>query len=65
MNYKDKQCLQDLKKLSKEMESEHTERCQSPDSREKIAKAIGAFSNDIADSKKPGYIFIGLKDKGE
>ena len=65
MNYKDKQRLQELKKLSKEMESEYTERCQSPDSKEKIAKAICAFSNDIADSKKPGYIFIGLKGKGE
>ena len=67
MNHKREQMqsLRDLKTLLTEMESEHVERCQSPDSKEKIAKAICAFSNDIADSKKAGYILIGVKDNGD
>ena len=62
-----KQILQDkeLKALLKAGESEYVEWTESPNNRDKIAKAICAFSNDLACAGKTGVIFIGIKDNGE
>ncbi len=56
---------QELKELLKAGEGERVERCESPTDKDKIAKAICAFSNDMAGSGKSGVIFIGVKDNGE
>ena len=55
---------QELQALFAGGESEQVEFCQSPDSRAKIAEAVCAFANDMPDSKKPGVLFIGVKDDG-
>ncbi len=55
---------EELKPLLKNEESELIERCESPDIK-KISKAICAFANDLANVKKPGTIFIGVKDNGD
>ena len=55
-----------LSALLKQGESESVEFCESPqNTKDKIAKNICAFSNDMSDSRKPGVIFIGVKDNGE
>lgn len=46
-------------------ESDSIERCESPKDKDKIAKAICAFSNNLANKEKPPVIFIGVKDNGE
>ncbi len=53
-----------LKDLLKQLENEVIERCESPKVTGKIAKAICAFSNDMAGHNKPCVIFVGLKDDG-
>ena len=55
----------ELENLLCEMESERVERCESLQNKDKIAKAICAFANDMADSRKTGVIFIGVKNNGE
>ena len=63
---------EDLKALLKAGESEHVEFTAGIDrdqkvtiDRDKIAKNISAFSNDLANTGKIGVIFIGIKDNGE
>ena len=67
MNYNQPQWLEEekLKILSKEMENDSIERCESPKAKDKIAKAICAFSNNLANGKEPSVIFIGIKDNGQ
>lgn len=55
----------ELENLLRREESESVEKCESPNSTDKIAKAICAFANDLADSRKIGVIFIGVKDNGK
>ena len=54
-----------LVQLSHKEENEHIEKCESPVAKDKIAKAICAFSNNIIGTKEPIVIFIGIKDNGE
>jgi len=56
---------EEIKSLLKQEESELVERCESPKAVDKISKAICAFANDLANSRKPGTIFIGVKDNGD
>ena len=53
-----------LKALSKQMENNFIERCESPEAKAKIAKTICAFSNNLENRREPSIIFIGIKDKG-
>ena len=46
-------------------EDEHLERRESLSNKDKIVKTICAFSNNLNNNKKPGIIFIGLKDNGK
>ena len=46
-----------------DMESDHVERTVSTNSMDKFGEAVCAFSNDISDLKKPGYLLIGVNDK--
>jgi len=49
--------------LINDKESDHIERTTSTDDTDKFAEAICAFSNDLANHQKPGYLFIGVHDK--
>lgn len=50
--------------LLKDTENERTERTISTDAKEKFGQAICAFANDIMNTGKPGYLFIGAYNDG-
>ena len=49
--------------LINDKESDRIERTTSTTDTDKFAEAICAFSNDLANHQKPGYLFIGVHDK--
>jgi ATP-dependent DNA helicase RecG len=49
--------------LINDKESDRIERTTSIGDTDKFAEAICAFSNDLANHQKPGYLFIGVHDK--
>jgi ATP-dependent DNA helicase RecG len=55
---------QELKNLLTTMESDRVERTQSTKDKDKFAEAICAFSNDIPNHQQPGYLLIGVDDRG-
>jgi ATP-dependent DNA helicase RecG len=55
---------EELKGLISEVESDRVERTISTNNTDKFAKAICAFSNDLPDNRKPGYLIIGVNDDG-
>ncbi|WDQ14574.1 ATP-binding protein [Rhodopirellula sp. P2] len=55
---------QELKELYEDIESDRVERKQSAADPKKIQQAICAFANDMPGHKKPGVLFIGVKDDG-
>ena len=54
-----------LQKILSDTESYHVEKTVATDNMDKFSQAICAFSNDVADSKKKGYLIIGGRDNGE
>jgi ATP-dependent DNA helicase RecG len=62
MQYKD----EDLRKLLDDIESDLVERKESwaGDAPEKGRQAVCAFANDLPDHRKPGVLFVGVKDDG-
>ena len=50
--------------LLKDTENERTERTISTDAKVKFGQAICAFANDIMNTGKPGYLFIGADNDG-
>ena len=54
-----------LQKILLDTESYHIEKTVATDNMDKFSQAICAFSNDVADSKKKGYLLIGVRDNGE
>ncbi|WP_454952621.1 RNA-binding domain-containing protein [Capnocytophaga granulosa] len=54
-----------LQKILSDTESYHVEKTVATDNMDKFSQAICAFSNDVADSKKKGYLIIGVRDNGE
>ena len=54
-----------LQKILSDTESYHIEKTVATDNIDKISQAICAFSNDVADSRKKGYLLIGVRDNGE
>lgn len=55
---------QELLELMKDLESDRVERKESLSDSSKIREAICAFANDLPDHRKPGVLFIGVKDNG-
>ena len=55
----------DIQHLLNDIENERVERTITTTNTEKFAQAVCAFSNDIRNSKKPGYLFIGAYDNGK
>ena len=54
-----------LQEILSDTESYHIEKTVATDNMDKFSQAICAFSNDVADSKKKGYLLIGVRDNGE
>jgi ATP-dependent DNA helicase RecG len=54
---------EEILELINDKESDRVERTTSTDDTDKFAEAICAFSNDLANHKKPGYLFLGVHDK--
>ena len=57
---------QELEALAGDLESDRVERKEawSSSAAEKCREAICAFANDLSNHRKPGLLFIGLKDDG-
>ncbi|OUD15334.1 ATP-binding protein [Thioflexithrix psekupsensis] len=57
---------EELEELLSDLESDRVERKESDkgDAPEKIRQAICAFANDLPNHKKPGVIFVGVRDNG-
>jgi len=53
-----------VKTLLTDLESEKIERTASTKDTDKFAQAVCAFSNDLSNSGKNGYLLIGVKDDG-
>jgi ATP-dependent DNA helicase RecG len=56
--------IEEIKRLIGDLESDRVERTSSFRDRDKIRKAICAFSNDLPNYKIPGYFIIGVDDDG-
>ncbi|MDR0798946.1 MAG: putative DNA binding domain-containing protein [Dysgonamonadaceae bacterium] len=54
---------EEIVELINDTERDRVERTIATDDTDKFAEAICAFSNDLANHKKPGYLFIGVHDK--
>lgn len=57
---------QELELLLKDIESDVVERKESlgGDARDTIRQAVCAFANDLPDHRKPGVVFVGVRDDG-
>ena len=53
-----------VNKMLTNLESEQIERTKSTTDTDKFAQAICAFSNDLSNSTKNGYLLIGVNDNG-
>jgi hypothetical protein len=56
---------QELTELLGHGEADRVERKESIADTGAIRQAICAFANDLPDHRKPGVVFIGVKDNGE
>ncbi len=54
----------EVKTLLTQLESEHIERTRALHKADKMGQAISAFANDLSDSRKPGYLLLGVEDDG-
>jgi predicted HTH transcriptional regulator len=54
----------ELEALLKDLESDRAERTISISDIEKFSEAVCAFANDMPNSGKPGYLFIGATPEG-
>lgn len=56
--------IQELERLTSDLESDRVERKESITDRDRIRQAICAFANDLPGHGIPGYVFIGVNDAG-
>lgn len=56
---------QALLPLMTDLESDRVERTTSLDNTDKFSKAVCAFANDMPGHRQPGYLFVGVTDRGE
>jgi ATP-dependent DNA helicase RecG len=54
----------ELEALLSDLESDRTERKPSLAQKDEIRQAICAFANDLPDHRRPGVVFIGVRDDG-
>lgn len=55
---------QELEHLLADLESDHVERKESLANKDKICEAICAFANDLPNHRRPGVVFVGVRDDG-
>jgi ATP-dependent DNA helicase RecG len=55
---------QELSMFLSDLESDRIERKASASDIKKIRQAVCAFTNDLANNKKPGVLFVGVNDDG-
>ncbi len=55
---------EDILHLMTEIESDRVERTTSLSDTDKFSKAVCAFANDMPHHRRPGYLFVGVKDDG-
>lgn len=55
---------QELEQLMVDLESHRVERKQSPSDAEKLCQCMCAFANDLPATGQPGYLFVGVDDRG-
>jgi ATP-dependent DNA helicase RecG len=55
---------EELRRVSRELESERVERKAAFSDRDKVAEAVCAFANDLPGSGLTGYVLIGVDDAG-
>jgi ATP-dependent DNA helicase RecG len=53
-----------LQDLLSDLESDRVERTTSTNNTDKFAEAVCAFANDLPNHRKPGYLLVGVDDKG-
>ena len=53
-----------LKVVLTDMEADTIERTTSVSDTDKFSQAICAFANDLPNHRNPGYLLIGVTDKG-
>lgn len=53
-----------MKSILESLETFRIEKTSSTNDTEKYCQAICAFSNDMPDSKKPGYLILGVQENG-
>lgn len=56
---------EELIRLLGDLESDRIERTVSLTNTDKFAQAICAFANDMPQHRRPGYLFVGVDDRGE
>lgn len=54
----------ELERLLSDLESDRVERTESFTKEDKFGEAICAFANDLANTGRPGYLFVGIDDAG-
>lgn len=57
--------LDQLETLMSDLESDHVERTLSIKDKQKFCEAVCAFSNDFPGHRQPGYLLIGVDNKGQ
>jgi ATP-dependent DNA helicase RecG len=55
---------EELERVACDLESDRVERKEAFTERDKVAQAVCAFANDLPGYGLPGYLFIGVTDKG-
>lgn len=55
---------QELQPLLNDIESDRVERTTSASNTDKFAQAVCAFANDLPNHRQPGYLVVGVDDKG-
>jgi ATP-dependent DNA helicase RecG len=55
---------EELERLLTDLESDRVERKPSLAEKDKICQAVCAFANDLPNHRKPGVVFVGVRDDG-
>ena len=55
---------EEIRALLNDLENDRVERTISTTNTDKFGQAICAFANDLPNSQKPGYLFLGVNDDG-
>src|SRR5689334_20563444 len=53
-----------LTALIRDVESDRVERTESTTNTDKFAQAVCAFANDLPNHRQPGFLIVGVSDRG-